>query len=882
MVAAMCRPHPLFFVLLLALPLTQTGCPDDGAGRSTPDTADTADSDDAPDTGDTVDPEVEGDTTADTSDSPDTSDTADTTDTRGDTNPDGELGPPLEVSRYGARMIGAPIQLSVTDTGHGRFLWVGTRANLVPVPGDSSTGELRGGLFRYDLATGDAVRFEDELPREDYSEFMALDPLSFGPAPTAGVQADGDRFVVVARTGLLGLSGDSFDQVVVTHDGQALVPVQLAIARDGLRPVAWMTSNVGLVRLDEDTFTVEAVIRGADLAIEGDTGGDFGRLTVDPDTGAVYAGYYTSDGRSALVKVGVDNQRRVWVTGTEGGPRGRVGELVFSKAAGKVYAALASWSAAEGGVVVWDGELVSSLVREGPLAEAHQGEAGAFGAHGLALDEVNGILAVGGQVQSGLGGLKGGGLVLVELGDGVGSPRLLGVAGRDAPLIHWHVQSLAWDPAGRELFVVASDLCNETRLRALGVFGVRFVDGRVVYRRPFLSSLRSLAEVDGRDGAAEVLAGVRDDNGGLACESVPISSGLGRLEVGGLQLMPVVSTSGDLISKMPGVTAMHAAKDTDGAALTLGTWRDGFLVGEKTADRVEGFVGNPALIGPSLFLDAVWARNTERGGREVWLAGRTSHQPGDPVVVADRGPRGVAKLEVANGLIASAVHYVRSSEDAEDVVGLPSGDVRDLAANASGDLVLSCAKERMAPNYDRDEAPVFLLDGQSRGGGLALIPSADRSIVSVLADETVTPDPRAVAFAPDGHLWVADAERGVLRSTAPVGGADGANGADAFPRDPPDPFGFLPVALNGWPTGAKPIRLWVGEGSDLAVATTMGLWVRLGGRELVVDGVGHAWSLLVRDGALWAGTDEGLVVVSPEGRAVTLPARTPGEAVPWP
>lgn len=870
MVAAMCRPHPSFFVFLLALPLPQAACPDDGAGRSTPDTADTADVD-------TVDPEVGDDTSADTTPPSDTPDTADTTDTSLDTRPDGELGPPLEVHRFGARMIGAPIQLSVTDTGQGRFLWVGTRGNLVPGEGGSTTPTLRGGLFRYDLATGDAVRFEDELPREDYSEFMALDPLSFGPAPTAGVQADGDRFVVVARTGLLGLSGDSFDQVVVTHDGQPLVPVQLAIARDGLRPVAWMTSNIGLVRLDEDTFTVEAVIRGADLAIDGDTGGDFGRLTVDPDTGAVYAGYYTSDGRSSLVKVGVDNQRRVWLTGTDSGPRGRVGELVFSQAAGKVYAALASWSAADGGVVAWDGEAVSSLVREGPLAQTHQGEVGAFGAHSLALDEVNGVLAVGGQVQSGFGGLKGGGLVLVELGGGTGAPRLLGVAGRDAPLIHWHVQSLAWDTAGRELFIVASDLCNETRLRALGVFGVRFVDGRVVYRRPFLSSLRSLAVVEGRDGAGEVLAGVRDDNGGLACESVPVSSGLGRLEVGGLELMPVVSTSGDLISKMPGVTAMHG----DGASLTLGTWRDGFLVGEKTADRVEGFVGNPALIGPSLFLDAVWAREARQGGREVWLAGRTSHQPGDPAVVADRGPRGVAKLEVANGLIASAVHYVRSSEDAEDVVGLPSGDVRDLAANAAGDLVLSCAKERMAPNYDRDEAPVFLLEGQSRGGGLALIPSGDRGVVSVLADHTVTPDPRAVAFAPDGHLWVADAERGVLRSTGPVGG-DRASGADAIPREPPDPLGFLPVTLGGWPTGAKPIRLWVGGGSDLAVATSMGLWVRLGGRELVIDGVGFVWSLLMRDGALWAGSDEGLVVVSPEDHAVTLPARTPGEPVPWP
>lgn len=870
MVAAMCRPHPLLVVLLLALPVTQAACPDDGAGRATPDTTDTAD------TSDTADP---GETSPDT-DAPD-ADTSgdaegDTTDTGGDadTEPDGELGPPLEVSRLGARMVGAPIQLSVTDTGHGRFLWVGTRGNLVPGEGESTTPTLRGGLFRYDLASGDAVRFEDELPREDYSEFMALDPLSFGPAPTAGVQADGDRFVVVARTGLLGFTDESFDQVVVTHEGQPLVPVQLAIARDGLRPVAWMTSNVGLVRLDEDTFTVEAVIRGADLGIEGDTGGDFGRLAVDPDTGAVYAGYYTSDGRSALVRVGVDNQRRVWLTG-DSGPRGRVGELVFSKAAGKVYAALASWSAAEGGVVAWDGEAVTSLVREGALAEAHRGEVGAFGAHSLALDEVNGVLAVGGQVQSGFGGLKGGGLVLVELG-GEGVPRLLGLDSREAPFIHWHVQSLAWDVTGRELFLVASDLCSETRLRALGVFGIRFVGGRLVYRRPFVSSVRSLAEVDGKDGAGEVLAGVRDDNGGLACESVPISSGLGRLEVGGLELVPVVSTSGDAISENPGVTAMHAE-----GGLTLGTWRDGFLVGQKAGDRVEGLVGNPALIGPSLFLDAVWARDTERGGREVWLAGRTSHQPGDPVVVADRGPRGVAKLEVDNSAVASAVHYVRSSEDAEDVVGLPSGDVRDLAANAAGDLVLSCAKERMAPNYDRDEAPVFTLDGQSRGGGLALIPGADRGVVSVLADHTVTPDPRAVAFAPDGHLWVADAERGVLRSTAPVGAEAGRAGADAIPREPPEALGFLPVELEGWPTGAKPIRLWAGQGGDLAVATSMGLWVRLGGRELVVDGVGYVWSLLWRDGALWAGSDEGLVVVSPEGHAVTLPARAPGEAVPF-
>lgn len=837
-------------------------CGDDGGGASdtaadTADTSDTHDSNgpDLPDAEETSDDTSEPDT-ADTTDTADAADTSDVPD--GDTV---EPPPSLTVERYGARLWGPIIQMSRT----GRVLWLGTRANPDPV-----SGVLRAGLYRLDLDTGAVRVYEDELPLEDYH---LLDPFipegTFGPTATAGVEALGDgRYLAVAHTGLLLIDGGSITPFPVTDDGAPVVPIQLAISEPGVcqrprwdgtcgTPIAWLTSDRGLFRLNRATFAVEQRITGADLGLAGDTGGSFGKLALDSDSGAVYAAYYASNATSHVVRVAADGAIAVLTPGTNGLPAGLVGELAWSFTRGRVYVALGAWNAAEGGVVAWDGVTSSEVVREGALAAAHTGESGPFGAQALALDDERGLLAVGGQVQSGFAGQKGGGLVVVDLTST--PPRVVGLRTRTTPLYHWHTNHLAWDGQGGRLYAAMSDLCSEVKLRNRGLFALSFdAAGDVRYERPLLSGVRAIGFDD--EGETPWL-GLRDDNGGLACETYPIQTGLGHAQGGGsLALYPVLATSTDGGGGMlldPGVTALDAH-----AGLALGTYRDGFFLGaivegaEGAGGRAEGFAGNQALLGPSLFTEDVLHEVRTDGADGLWIAGRTSHGQGDPPQLADRGPRGAALITLRDGRVEGVTHYVRASEDADDVVGLPSGDVRDLLREADGSVLAACAAERVDLPYDRMETPIFEVDGVPRMGGLARL-SGDS--VEVLAGAEVLPDPRALTRDAAGRLWVADAERGVLRL---------------------DDGEWIEVPLAGLPADAVPQAIWAGAGDDLALASSRGLWVRLSGRVLILDDVGFAWSLAYKNDRLFVGTDTGLLVVRPSNAPATVLPPAPAGAPP--
>ncbi|MBL8785116.1 MAG: hypothetical protein JNJ59_09465 [Deltaproteobacteria bacterium] len=810
-------------------------------GDTDPDGADLPDGTDDVDAGDTSDAVDAADSAADTADTSRDTDPGDTADTA-----DGELGPELTVDRYGARVWGPIIQMSRV----GRGLWLGTRG--VPEP---LSGVIRGGLYRLDLDTGAVRHYEEELPREDYSTFDLYEPGTFGPTPTAGVQGDLVGIVAVTHAGLVAIdegAGGVVTPFTVTLEGAPVIPIQLAIARDGLRPVAWLTSDKGLLRLDEDTFTVESVTDGTDLALDGDTGGDFGKLAVDPATGAVYAAYFPTNGASRVVRVGVDGKVKVLTPGEGGLPTGRVGDIVWNPTRGEAYIALGAWNSGQGGVIVWNGETAQTLLKEGALATAHSGSAGPFGAQILALDDEHQRLAVGGQLRSELSGLKGGGVVALDLS--TLPPRALGFAQRNSPLVHWHANHLAWDASDGRLYAAMSDACSETRLRNRGLFALRFTaTGEVRYERPILSGVRAVG-LRGADGQSPWV-GLRDDNGGLACEGYVMQSGFGPvLAEGGLDLNPVIVTQSDGMGGIvvdPGVTAVDL-----GVGMALGTYRDGFFFGTPRDGRVEGYAGNQALIGPSLFTEAV-LHTVGDVVEELWIAGRTSHQQGDSAQLADRGPRGAARLVFADGVLQSAQRYVRTSEDKEDITGLPSSDIRDLVRDADGSVIAACATERVDLAYDRMEPAVFTVDGVARKGGVVRL-GGGAEAVEILANAEVAPDARALARDPSGRLLVADAERGILRREG-----------DAW----------VPVSTPGLEADAIPTALWAGAGDDLAVATSRGLWARLGGRVVIADDVGFAWALAYRGGRLWVGTDEGLLFVRP----VTMSANPlPGRATPAP
>ncbi|MCC6620865.1 MAG: hypothetical protein IT385_06400 [Deltaproteobacteria bacterium] len=831
---------PLLFAAALA------ACGDDDASRVDADTTTTTDTTTSTDG-------TSGDITADVD--PDTSDatTTDATTTSDATDAsDVPSGPILAHDRYGTRLWGAILGLSITGSGAERQLWIGQRGN--PDYMDrTETPPIRAGLVRLTIESGEVKTFGDELGTEDYA--FAGYPGLFGPVATAGVQPDGDRVVVVSHTGLLAIEDDAVTPFTVhlPGDGPAVVPINLAIARDGLRPVAWLTSDQGLLRLDEDSFLVEDVTTSADVGLDG----DFGKLAVDPDTGTVFATFFPSDASpTRLVSVTVTGVTTVLVPGQGGLPAGRVGDLAWSATDGGVYVALGAWDADDGGVLFWDGVATApgpgarALVDEGDL-----GDGEVFGAQTLALDDTLRVLAVGGHLLGNpVASPKGGGLAWVELPATAGDPaRVVSTEERriETPFVALHVHALAFDPGTHRLFAAISDVCSETRLRSRGLFALTFDGkGNLAFERPLLSTVRALATLD-----EALWVGMRDDNGGLACEGYPMTSGLARVVAGGAGTLNLLRPTGsDLIVPDAGVTAIDGTSES---SLSIGTYRDGFYVGSTGG----GLVGNPAFLGPSLFTtDVLW----DEDAKTLWLAGKTSHSPGDPPQLADRGPRGAARLLVGESEVTLGAHYVRATDFEGPIAGLPSGEVMDLLWTPDGDVLMACATERVGTSdFDRADQPLFLVDGDPREGGVARV-DAETDTITVLAGSDLVPDPRALAWDAAGRLLIADATRGLVRLE------DGESGTATTPLPTP-----------GLPDGAIPQSLWA-DGDDLALGTSKGAWIRWHGTTLILDDVGFVWDILSLGDHLALGTDAGLVLVREATTApYTLPARAIAHEPPF-
>ena len=803
--------------LLIACGGDSTGTTDTGADTASEDTT-------TADTGaDVVDDTASGDVTP-AEDTSSTNDAADTT------------GPPpaLGATHFGARIWGPVIQVSRT----GRALWVGTRGVLVP----EDLASIRAGLYRYDLDSGAVRVFEDELPHDAYYDF-GEGVGSVGPVPTAAVHQDVDRQVVVAMTGLLTLQNGAFQDFPITlpGGGDPVVPTHVAIARDGLRPVAWMTTSAGLLRLNEDTYAVESVIASPE---EGVTG-DWGDLTVDPDTGDCYAAFYPTEPPSRIVRATVAGTVTSFVPGTGDTPEGKVGQLVWSKADQTTYVAIGGWAADKGGVMSWDGVAAATVVTEAQLAKAGTGEIGAFGAQALALDDTHHVLAVGGQILGNpVGPTKGGGLAWVDL---TGVNQLAAVHTEDTPLVAIHVNSMVIDPVSGRTYAALSGLCSEVRLRASGLWALSFdAAGALRLERPLLSGVRAIAAEPG----GPVRVGLRDDNGGLACDGYPIQQGLMRLEANGAGRFEPVHTSEASPSNIlaaPSITTMEQQPD---GALAIGCWKDTVFYGPPE----DGVAENPTTWRTSLYVEDV-ARVETAKGPALWIASRTTHSSNEPPNLANVGPDGAARVGIDDkGGFAGFTHFVRDSNRPEDVKGLPTSDVRAVLPDTDGSVLLACARESVdASFYDRVEEPAFLLDGAEVPGGVVRV-AADNTL-SVVTTSAQTPDPRALAWDASGALLVGDAEVGLVRVTE-----DGVEAVD----------------LGGSiPSGAIPRALWAGPGDDLVVGFDRGVYARIGGATLFVDTVGFTWTVEPFGPGVLVGSDEGLVAIAPEN--TTWPAF---EAVP--
>jgi|GEM_PF-2450990 len=837
-------PGSLALLLLLSLgALTACGDTSTGTSADTVDAAtDTTTDEDAADTGDAPDAvaddttmddtvaDAAADTMVDDSGPTDTSaDTAagDTVDA-GDTAVGDTVEPPsaLAVTRHGARVWGPVIQLSRTD----RQLWIGTRG--VPVPEAPDT--VRAGLYRYDLDSGAVRVFEDELPHDAYYDFG--DGPQDGPVPTAAAHADLGRHVVVAFDGLLTLENGAFQAFPITlpGTGEEVIPTHVAIARDGLRPVAWMTTSGGLLRMNEDTWEVETVIATPEEGVEG----QWGDLTVDPDTGDCYAAFYPTEPPSRVVRATVTGQVTSFVPGTGDTPEGHVGQLVWSQSDQTAYVAIGGWAADKGGVMRWDGTDAGTVVTEGQLTKAATGEVGPFGAQALALDDEHHVLAVGGQILGNpIGPTKGGGLAWVDLTQ---PDHIAAVHTADTPLVGIHASSLVIDPVSRRTYAALSGICSETRLRASGLWALSFTDGgRLRLERPLLSGVRAIAAAE----SGPLRVGLRDDNGGLACDGFPVQNGLMQVQANGSGLWEPVRTlesSPSGILTAPGITALAVAP---GGALAIGTWKDTFFYGPPDG----GVAQNPTSWHASLYVEDVAVTDSPKGP-VLWLASRTTHHNGDPPQLAIAGPDGAARVAIDDkGGFAVATHFVRDSNRDDDVKGLPSSDVRAVLPAPDGTMLLACARESLDSSvYDRVAEPPFVFEDEQYPGGVVRVEAGDTLTVVTTSEQT--PDPRALAWDPSGDLLVGDAEVGLVRVSD---------------------SGVTAVDLGSVvPTGAIPRAIWAGDNGDLVVTYDRGVYARLADDVVFVDTAGFGWDIAPWGNGVLVGSDEGLLAIAPHGASL--------------
>jgi len=593
------------------------------------------------------------------------------------------------------------------------------------------SADLRGGLVRLNLDDGSVRVYEQELPKlADPSE-----PGRSAPVATRSVVADGERRVVATEAGLVVIEGDGVTHFSLSGGGDNIRVTDLALDRTAGRNRLWAGTDHGLLELDPDDYSVRRTLGPAELGGAA-TAGD---LAIDPSTGDVYAAVYTSDD-SMVARVGSDVE--LWTPGTSALPDGTVGDIVFVE--GSAYVALAAWDAADGGVVKLTAGAAEAMLSEGELSWASDGTHRAFGAWELDYISDSKTLVIGGR-KSPSGG---GGLAFVDL-DARSPARGFGVAAGPAGLPGDHVSALAYDPVSGRTFSALAMLCSESKLGNLGVLGVSFERGQLRLERPLLSGVRDVVS-DGDD----LLLALRDENPGFSCDGLPVSRGVVRLlnnRAGEYVSGRYQHDTGQALDSNPGWLApslLARGAGADGVVAYTGN-REGLFIGFPDSTNFNQAIN----FHTSLYTtDLSW---DDDGG--LWLSGHASVD--STPEVNDRSPRGTVHLTFPNGKI-DFQQFARSAPSGDAAVGgLPSNSVSAVVPLPSGDALVLCATERASETRDRGEGAAYDPGSGVLRGGIARVSGAS---VSLVADASVAPDPRAGALAADGTVYVADAERGLL------------------------------------------------------------------------------------------------------------------------
>lgn len=699
--------------------------------------------------------------------------------------------------RWGARLWGNPLALSRIE----RELWIGTRSSVDP-DADASR-DLRGGLVRLNLDSGEVRVFEGELP----SVPDPWEPSRNQPVATRSVIADGTKRLVASEAGILVIEGSDV-QVISVGGGVVSARVSdLALDRGGNRNALWAGTDNGLVELDADSLIPRRTLGEAELGAA-----SIGDLALDSDSGEIYAAVY-GDTDSWVARVGTHVD--TWTPGTDGLPDGTVGDLVFAE--GLAYVALAAWEPEGGGVVTWDGSNVEPLVVEGELSWAADGTHRSFGAWELEYIEASKTLIVGGRLSP----TGGGGVAYVDV-DARSPARGTGVALGQTGLPGDNVGALAYDPTSGRTFVSLAMRCSESKLGAMGVFGLAFAEGALHLERPLLSGVRDVVPY-GND----ILMALRDDAPGQSCEGLPVSRGMVRLlkNRGGEYVFGhYLREDNTEIDFNPAwfAPSLIAA----GPELAYTGYREGLFVGFPDSRNYNQAIN----FNTSLYVnDLRWSSSDS-----LWLSAHATL--GDSPEINDRSPRGTVRITLdTNGKI-SGQHFARSQgNDADTVIGLPSNDVSAIVPLPNGDVIALCAAERSFNGPDRTPGE---LEDPPQLGGIAQI-SGDQ--VSIVADSKTAPDPRAGVITEAGALLVADARVGLLRI------ANGEVEALPWPSEVP--------------TNSRPIAMRLGPSGAVFVSFDSGLLILTDKNSQFFGGDGFAWRGANLETGSLVGTDEGLLLV---------------------
>ncbi len=728
-------------------------------------------------------------------------------------NNSNNVSPSLHI--FGGRIRAQILGLSLVEGQ----LWIGSGVAFSP----EDSGRLRSSLMKLEPDAGRVTDYEALLPTMEYDlDGATLD----GPAATAGVLRAGGRILAVSRAGLLEVRENEILAHPVVSEGTVVVPTGAAAA-DGL----WVTHERGISLLDMDTL--EEIRHWTQAEI----GNAWAHSPAAAPDGSLFCILVDADtGETSLARVGEEGFSRIRPADA-GAASGNFTALAARPDRVEAYATLASWRPDMPAIVAWNGEDAPQTVAlESDLGDAETPAFDVFGPVQLALDAEHDVLAVGGGLQSGMTGLKGGGFLWLRLSDGA----VVRLDAKNSPFFAIHSGPIAMDPQRGITFAAILQPCSDVQLGHLGLFALSFdAEKNLVVGRPLVSGVRALA-----DGGGRLFAGMRDDNPGYACDGVPIATGFHEIHANGwARLVELSSAEGATdLPRLPSVTA--AAQNTRGT-WALGTWRDGLLAGAP--DSIS--IWNQALEwGVSLYATSVFWESDD----VLWLAGLSSHAPGDPEQLADAGPMGAVRIIFdARGGVADARHFVShirpDLNDGRVVEGLPSGEVMQVLALPDGRILLVCAAERMLPaGSDAAPRPFFQAgDGNVRPGGLAAV-DPETLAVEVLAGPQELPDPQAAALLPDGRLLVLDASNGARVLDDGVW----------IPWEGTLPSGF-PRALHPWRDGAVVL-------TDTA-ARVPGL----------ADDLSGAFSCAAEVGEiLYLGHAQGIVGIAPSGAELSLP--------PWP